>query len=652
MKRRGLCILLLLVALLVGCKDRQDIAQQNTTEAAIQETTQQKIPETTLPEISLESINVLSARSSATAPEICVLDARTVAFLTVDYVDKDFSSKQTNILLLDIYTDTVLEEATLEGEYRQMEAFCDMIALGSEKEQQILLLDRTLQQVASFRANDINGVVTSDQAYYYLWGSNLYRVDILSGESERITLARELPLVEILSYDPENNWIMCKAFVNPYTVGTCMAAVDLDEETFFFLNGDFVGGGATKDGFFLQGQSELMVSDICYGQWEKDTVYVLDDFLVNNGKISSWHIPGTDYVYQLHYTQDQVGVETVELYRLGQTLQVCSLPEPLNEVKAKQVIGLPDGNLLVLEVNRRNYQVYLICPELLTFEEAMTPQAETLELVDEAIFDSYDQAAVTEEVGEHLLQVRQTADAMEDEYGVTILMSNQCTAAAQSSSKPITTTDQAALTDEDLWIQYALGELDDALDQYPKDFFRQFRNEVQQKGILILLVEDISDDLNVIGICYTMGDWTIVAVDITSGQVLQTYYHELWHAMEFKMMEDNPMVFQPEVWDACNPEGYFYTYDTTPGYIYDVENTLFNDERKENIYFIDPYAKTNPYEDRARLMEYVMYSDYYAGRIVNIPALRKKLEIMAGAVRESFDTTGWKTPYWERYIGK
>ena len=65
---------------------------------------------------------------------------------------------------------------------------------------------------------------------------------------------------------------------------------------------------------------------------------------------------------------------------------------------------------------------------------------------------------------------------------------------------------------------------------------------------------------------------------------------------------------------------------------------------------MDPYGKTNPHEDRARIMEYIMASKLYARAIADIPALRLKLKVMSDAIRQTFDTEGWEQVYWERFF--
>ena len=170
--------------------------------------------------------------------------------------------------------------------------------------------------------------------------------------------------------------------------------------------------------------------------------------------------------------------------------------------------------------------------------------------------------------------------------------------------------------------------------------------------MLILLVENFEgDERGVIGLCYEMYPWYTIAVDITTWEVYNTFCHEIWHATENRINDTTPGLLLPDVWDACNPEEFVYTYNTSISYIEDVEYTFFEETDSNRVFFVDPYAKTNPYEDRARLMEYVMCSKY-AEDILESPAMMMKLMIMSDTIRQAFDTEAWESVYWERLLPK
>ena len=168
--------------------------------------------------------------------------------------------------------------------------------------------------------------------------------------------------------------------------------------------------------------------------------------------------------------------------------------------------------------------------------------------------------------------------------------------------------------------------------------------------MLFLLVEDIGAEMNAVGVSYRMGQWYPIAVDITSWALESTYYHEIWHATEFKINDENPELLTDAQWSQYNPPGFLYTQDQTGAFEEDLAYTLFGEQGDSETHFVDGYGKTFAYEDRARIMEYVMYSDRYARLIVKKPAMRQKLTAMADAIRAVFDTEGWGKTLWEKYL--
>jgi hypothetical protein len=199
-------------------------------------------------------------------------------------------------------------------------------------------------------------------------------------------------------------------------------------------------------------------------------------------------------------------------------------------------------------------------------------------------------------------------------------------------------------------IEEALKRLEEVLVMYPHNFFAHFKNEAGERGMLILLVEDISADINVIGVSYTMGQWYPVAIDITSGQVKSTYCHEFWHATENRIEDLNESALDLAAWEDLNPPGFRYTGDAKEGYWEDTRYTYFYGDPGEEVYFVDPYGKTKGQEDRARLMEYVMCADWEAEQMMKHPVLKAKLQLLSDAIDKVFDTDDWTDVRWERFF--
>lgn len=652
---RKILALLLLLCLLCGCVQNTGPTTVPTENTTVPAATAEPTEETLIPfvqeTVELEPVNKLAFYKTSESPAVAVLDQRTAAFLTEEYVNKDFSRRYTRIRVLDLHMDAVRREVLLEGEFTVME-HCGSggyLTLAVEEEDRILALDRDLRQVLNFRTEALDGVLSPDLgSYFYVWGSRLYCQDTGSGVSTLYEASHDLLLDEIWGYDPGENILLVSVFEDTYTANLCMGAIDLDNGGFSLLYRGITAGKMAQGGVVLENKHEdQLSSDLYYGHWQDEEMKILMDFLPNNMDYASWHIAESDYLCKVTYDSD-TNIADFQLFRLGDTAEVCSLQGYFKGAKINGTYALPDGNLLAVAVTSRGYQSYVICPDQLEFVPAELEIIQGNPLVDNTILENYHREPVFD-LPENLAEVRAIADELEKTYGITILLSNQCALAASYCEWPIVTTDGAGLHDEAAAIGEALKRLEDVLQMYPQDFFRQFRNEAGERGLLVLLVEDIKPGSSIIGVSYRMGQWYPIAVDITSGEVRSTYAHEIWHATENRINDVDEGALDLVAWEALNPAGFRYTGDLD-NYMYDTQYTYFYGDPKEEVYFVDPYGKTKGQEDRARLMEYVMCADWHGKKMMEEPVLRAKMQLLCNAIREAFDTSTWGDLHWERFF--
>jgi hypothetical protein len=597
-----------------------------------------------------QPVTELSFRSATKRPGVCILDGRFVAFLTEEYEN---AQVYTRIQVLDLYTDTVTADDRLGGNYVAME---NQVAIGylvlKTDDGLVHVLDRDLNTCAQFTPDNYAGVLTDDLSrYFYIWGDDLYCLELASGESSQTALAFGMPLEAVRGYDPEGEILLLSGFLGPYTTEICFGAVDLESMTLLALQGEVSGGSLTSDGFFLENMVEGDPDgDLHYGTWN-GSILEVPNFLLRDTEHNIWHIPGSDCIWAMDFENGLESKPTgSRIYVLGDAIGAYDMMELTGGANINFTYALPGGNVMALEVTRRGYRPYLVAPELLELEMLEASTLSEKQFMDDAVKEEYGKELELQQLSEEFDQVRATADRLEEQYGVTVLLSKQCTTPVSLCSMVITTTDQAELEDEVGLIAKALEDLEEALALYPVGFFHQFRNDARQRGLVVMLVEDFADARNVIGVCFEMGEWYPIAVDITSGQVLSTYAHEIWHATENKIKKVDPSKVGDKLWDTLNPPGYAYSYDETPDYIYDTRMTFFGGKPSDEIYFVDAYGKTMPQEDRARIMEYVMTSSQYGSQIAKEPHLNAKLKAMAVAIRAAFDTEGWENIPWERYL--
>ena len=129
------------------------------------------------------------------------------------------------------------------------------------------------------------------------------------------------------------------------------------------------------------------------------------------------------------------------------------------------------------------------------------------------------------------------------------------------------------------------------------------------------------------------------------------------HAIESKIIYLSDTYIDGEEWAALKPDPavygdcYSYSYSTYSEFEEsELSQFLYNLAEPENAYFMDNYSLTFPTEDRARIFEYAMDSDYSWIDWNQTPHLKAKLNYYAGCIRAAFDTTGWENVPWEAYL--
>ncbi len=281
-----------------------------------------------------------------------------------------------------------------------------------------------------------------------------------------------------------------------------------------------------------------------------------------------------------------------------------------------------------------------------------TPCGETTEApsfltVDEGITGAYWGELAGQPLPEDMAALRAYADRLEEKYDVDIRLSDQCAGPCAASWEDITTTDQAGLEDEVAAIYPALEALDRTLALYPDGFFTQFRNARGEGGVQFLPVSEFHMSFEVIGMSFENGDWHCIAYQVSNERLEPLLCHEIWHAMEDKLISENWNAIDSWAWSACNPRGfdYYYDYDNAMN---ETDGSWLYFGTAEDVYFVDAYSTMNPREDRARIMEYIMGAEDEADALAQCPVIRRKLEIMAAAVRAGFDTAGWGVARWEQ----
>lgn len=224
-------------------------------------------------------------------------------------------------------------------------------------------------------------------------------------------------------------------------------------------------------------------------------------------------------------------------------------------------------------------------------------------------------------------EARAYADAMQERFGITILIGDECQSVLATDAFSIGNQAPARspfmsllgvkfTTDE-------LKKLENALEQYPPELFSVIKDSNAPEGLRFFIADQIVDAdpaMNSIGYAVCEDSYyNIVLAYMLFDQA--TVHHEIWHAMEMFITAEHPDAFLN--WDALNPEGFQYSYDYTS----DAED--FNAD-----YFVRGYGTADPLEDRATITEAVFFenrNEWFAEH----PAIKRKLDAMNLALKDT-----------------
>ena len=184
-------------------------------------------------------------------------------------------------------------------------------------------------------------------------------------------------------------------------------------------------------------------------------------------------------------------------------------------------------------------------------------------------------------------------------------------------------------------IQTALNNLSNNLALYPTDFFKEMRES--GFSLTIYLIQKYSVK-NVTGITDHSSKDVVISI-ATDFDLASSLNHEVFHYIDYYVIEEGGSYTS---WVNYNPPKYEYG---------NVDNKLsYNRTFSEDAYFVNNYAQTDEYEDRASTFEYMMASSKASclnyGKTVWL-----KAKYMAEQIDYFYDTVSPNvTEYWERFI--
>lgn len=250
---------------------------------------------------------------------------------------------------------------------------------------------------------------------------------------------------------------------------------------------------------------------------------------------------------------------------------------------------------------------------------------ESENFVDLSIQNEVDVSASSELLSETNKKLKKT---IQNTYGILIKYGSETVgySIGGMSTTPIT---------DDLVIQTALNNLKKSLALYPKGFFQ----ELSAKGypVTFYLIKRYSKE-NVTGVTDSTYEHVVISI-ATDYDFSNTFHHEVYHYIERYTLSTG---FSFTSWNSLNPPGFSY------GNV--MNNYSYAGTYSEDAFFVNIYAMSDEYEDRASTFEYMM-KENKASCLNYGKTVWLKAKAMSEHLDYFFNTVSPKvTEYWERHV--
>lgn len=192
-------------------------------------------------------------------------------------------------------------------------------------------------------------------------------------------------------------------------------------------------------------------------------------------------------------------------------------------------------------------------------------------------------------------------------------------------------------------ILLAMYDFEKCLSTFPAEFYSEIINsEAGFDKLKFYFVGNFDSEKNsndVSAYCSNT-DGELYIVYSVNGFTYSTFCHELMHAMEYRISDNVPYLY--DEWNQLNPDGFEYTY-------FDNEKNPFYENEENQQYFIRDYGTNNELEDRATVFEEVCDSEFrndespwWAER----KPLSEKASYLKTAIRKSYPSL---SNIWKKY---
>ena len=236
------------------------------------------------------------------------------------------------------------------------------------------------------------------------------------------------------------------------------------------------------------------------------------------------------------------------------------------------------------------------------------------------------------EVSETYRSARDRADALEEKFGIRVLINEEINDIPENKVHGFT---ELRDSPEDI-IGY-LDLLEQRLSAYPEGFFKRFQLP-EGGGLRFVLCSNIrpkdmiNGHFNTVGFTWETGAWINI---VYSAPKLHwnppTIDHEIWHAAEY--LVKRRFTLDEAAWKALDPKGFKYS-ESYRDYVNGAADNSYTLAGEEEAYFVSGYGKVNSDEDRATLIEETARTSYE--EVIGHPRLAAKLRFLEDWIEPYF----------------
>lgn len=234
----------------------------------------------------------------------------------------------------------------------------------------------------------------------------------------------------------------------------------------------------------------------------------------------------------------------------------------------------------------------------------------------------------TEVVNPLEVTVNNLRSNIENTYGITIKYGNEVSDYVVGGYSIVPCTDLNTIYSALLSLQYNIS-------LYPTNFFR----EIKTGGIplSIYLIQRYSYQY-ITGITERVANGAIISIALDY-PIAETFHHENYHYMEHFIYAKGGGYTN---WNNYNPSG--FSYGTTDN------NLVYDVTFSEDAYFVNSYAQSYDYEDRASTFEY-MVADNKISALNSGKHIWLKAKVMCETIDYYFNTVSPNTTeFWEKHV--